>query len=104
MTLERAKDLVYMHNNLSLLSRNTPQYNEGEKGMWDLGGDGFESFEGPSILEVVDLSLDDPDLKVLLFVDGDEDEAIGVGSNWKKALTFFLYFGWFNVYLVDLCF
>jgi len=49
--------------------------------MWDLGGDGFESFEDPNNLQVANLSLDEPDLEVVLLVDGEEDETIGVGSN-----------------------
>ena len=81
MTSERVEDLIYVHTNLHLLSRNNPQYNEGEKRMWDLGGDGFESFEGPDILKVANLSLNKPDLKAVLFTDGDEDEAIGVNLN-----------------------
>ena len=53
--------------------------------MWGPGSGGFENIWGPGILEVVNLSLDESDLEVVLFVDGDEDEVIGVGSIWKKA-------------------
>ena len=49
--------------------------------MWELGGNGFKLFEDPGILEVANIFLDEPDLEALLFVDGDEDETIGVGSN-----------------------
>jgi len=48
--------------------------------MWDLGGDGFETFEAPCILDVVNLSLDEPELEAVVFVDGEEDETIEVGS------------------------
>ena len=48
--------------------------------MWDLEGDEFETFEGLGILEVANLSLDKPELEVMVFVDGDEEETIGVGS------------------------
>ena len=42
LTPQRAEDLVYVHNNLRLLSRRSPNYNEGESKMWDIGGDGFD--------------------------------------------------------------
>ena len=41
MTPQRAKDLVFIHNNLRLLSRNSPQYKQGETKMWDIAGDEF---------------------------------------------------------------
>jgi len=62
-----------------LLSRSTSQYDEGEIKTWDLGGDEFETFEGPDILEVANLSLDESELEAVVFVDGDEDETIEVG-------------------------
>jgi len=49
---------------------------EGERKMWDFGGDGFQSFEGPCILEGANLSLEP-----YCLMDGDEDETIGVSSN-----------------------
>jgi len=48
--------------------------------MWDLGGDEFETFESPDILEVTNLSLDEPELEAVVFVNGDENETIEVGS------------------------
>ena len=81
MAPERAKALVYVHTNLRLLSQSTSQYNEGERKMWNLEGDGFGTFEGHGILEVANLPINEPELEVVLFMDGDEDEAIGVGSN-----------------------
>ena len=46
LTPQRAKDLVYVHNNLRLLSsRRSLNYNEGKSKMWDIGGDGFDSME-----------------------------------------------------------
>ena len=68
-----------------VFSPETPQYNEKERKMWDLGRDRFESFEGLDILEVANLSLDRPDLEAMIFMDGDEDEAIEVCLNKKKA-------------------
>ena len=41
LTPQRAKDLVYVYNNLQLLSMRSPNYIEGEFKMWDIGGDGF---------------------------------------------------------------
>ena len=36
LTPQRAEDMVYVHNNLRLLSRKSPNYNEGESKMWDI--------------------------------------------------------------------
>ena len=54
LTPQRAEDLVYIHNNLRLLSRRSSNYNEGESKMWDIGGDGFDSMdiENVGILEI----------------------------------------------------
>jgi hypothetical protein len=35
--------------------------------MWDVGGDSFHSLGGFSILEVADLSLDEPELQAVTF-------------------------------------
>jgi len=43
--------------------------------MWDLGGDGFESFDGAGILEGANLSLDEPELGVM---SGDDDNGVNV--------------------------
>ena len=69
LTPQRAEDLVYVHNNLRLLSRRSPNYNEGESKMWDIGGDGFDSMdiENAGILEIANLSLDEPELEAMLF-------------------------------------
>jgi len=47
MAPEKAKDLVYVHTNLHLLSRSTSQYNEGERNMWDLGVMGLKHVKAP---------------------------------------------------------
>ena len=69
LTPQRAEDLVYVHNNLHLLSRRSPNYNEDESKMWDNGGDDFDSMdiENDEILEITDPSLDKPELEVILF-------------------------------------
>ncbi|KAL9685938.1 hypothetical protein QQ045_023392 [Rhodiola kirilowii] len=57
--LKRAEDLVFIHNNLRLLSRNNPEYLDERTKMWDIGGDKFGTFEDTAILEFADLSLDE---------------------------------------------
>ena len=69
LTAQRAEDLVYVHNNLRLLSRRFPNYNKGESKMWDIGRDGFDSMdiENGGILEIANISLDEPELEAILF-------------------------------------
>lgn len=74
--------MVYVHTNLHLLSRNTQQYHEGKIRLWDIGGDGFDSFEGSNILEVANLSLDGHTMEAVLF-DDDGEEVAGVASSWN---------------------
>jgi len=64
---ERAEDLVFVHNNLRLMSRRTESYKTGANRMWDVWGDGFESFSGVGILEVASLSLDEPEMEAISF-------------------------------------
>jgi hypothetical protein len=54
-----------VHSNLRHLSRRTEAYKNGETRMWDVGGDSFESLSGVGILEVANLSLDEPTLHSL---------------------------------------
>lgn len=54
---------MYTHNNHRLLSRNSQAYKTGPSRMWDIGGDGFETFAGVGILEGADLTLDEPELE-----------------------------------------
>ena len=69
ITPERAEDLVFVHSNLRLLSRKRPEYKEGETHMWDVGGDPFDSMdlENAGVLEIANLSLDEPDLEGIIF-------------------------------------
>lgn len=69
MTPVRAEDLVFIHSNLRLLSRRSPQYKQGESKMWDIAGDAFDSFEDVGTLDIANLSLDEPELEVMLIVD-----------------------------------
>ena len=91
LTPARAEDLVYVHNILCLLSQNSEEHNEEEIKMWDIGGDGFESFQGAGILDFITLSLDEPTMEALLFADdgGDNEEVIGLVSTsswdiWRR--------------------
>jgi hypothetical protein len=67
LTPERAEDLVFVHSNLRHLSRRTDAYKTGETRMWDVGGDSFDSLGGIGILEVADLSLNEPELQAVTF-------------------------------------
>ena len=69
LTPQIAEDLVYVYNKLRLLSRRSPNYNEGEFKMWDIGGDGFDSMDikNTGIIEIADISLGKPELEAILF-------------------------------------
>ncbi|XP_066327000.1 uncharacterized protein [Miscanthus floridulus] len=73
LTPERAEDLVFVHSNLRHLSRRTDAYKTGETRMWDVGGDSFDSLSGVGLLEVADLSIDEPELQAVSFGLGDLD-------------------------------
>jgi hypothetical protein len=67
LTPKRAEDLVFVHSSLRHLSRRSDAYKTGETRMWDVGGDSFDSLGGVGILEVADLSLDEPELQAVSF-------------------------------------
>jgi len=67
LTPERAEDLVFVHSNLRHLSRRSDAYKKGETTMWDVGGDSFDSLGGVGLLEVAELSLDEPELQAISF-------------------------------------
>jgi hypothetical protein len=71
---QRAEDLVFIHNNLRLLARKTEAYITGPSRTWDVGGDGFESLSGVGILEVANLSLDEPEMESVSFEGGDDND------------------------------
>ncbi|KAL7184916.1 hypothetical protein ACSBR2_026962 [Camellia fascicularis] len=77
MTPQHVEDLVFVHNNLRFLSKKTLQYLEGETKLWDIAGDTFDSFDNVRMLEVANLSLDEPEMEVVLFIDDG-------GSNEEK--------------------
>jgi hypothetical protein len=74
LTPERAEDLVFVHSNLRLLSRKAEDYKSGPSAMWDVGGDAFESLSGVGILEVADLSIDEPEMESMALEDAGDDE------------------------------
>jgi len=67
LTPERAEDLVFVHSNLRHMSRKTDAYKTGETRMWDVGGDSFDTMAGVGLLEVAELSLDEPELQAVSF-------------------------------------
>ncbi|KAL0284326.1 UNVERIFIED_CONTAM: hypothetical protein Sangu_2831700 [Sesamum angustifolium] len=73
ITAQRAQHLVFVHNNLRLLSRKTPQYMQGDTKMWDVAGDAFETIEDVGILKIANLLLDESELESVLFDEITED-------------------------------
>jgi len=70
ITPKWAEDLVYVHSNLHLLSRNSSKYKEDETKLWYIVGDDF-SLDDNIILEIANVSLDELELEVIFF---NEDE------------------------------
>ena len=77
ITPQMAEDLVFVHTNLRLLSRNNPSYNEGVSQMYDAGADEFDSMNESSVdmLEIANLSLDKPTLEAHILSSDDNNEA-----------------------------
>ncbi|KAL6509715.1 hypothetical protein OROGR_023025 [Orobanche gracilis] len=65
----RAEDLVFVHNNLRLLSRKSKEYLTGESRLWDVGGDRFSPLDGAEELEIASLSLDEPEMEAMFYQD-----------------------------------
>ena len=84
MTPKCAEDLVFIHSNLRLLSRRTPQYMKGETKMWDIAGDSFDSFDDIGELEIAQLSLDEPELEAVLI--REEGDGGGGGGPSGEAI------------------
>jgi len=72
-----------MFSNLGLFSRNEEGYKKGETKLWDISGDAHDLLDGNGI-ELVELSLDEPEFKATLFFDygngGEETDTIRVSS------------------------
>ena len=72
ITPKRAKDLVFVHSNLWLLSRRRPEYTTRESKKWDIGGDNWdEPFGGPGLLEIAYLTLDEPEMETSIVENND---------------------------------
>lgn len=76
MTPKRAEDLVFIHSNLRLLSRKSPEYLKGETKLWDIGGDNFGTLDDIGELEIAQLSLDEPELESVVFADEGNGDTI----------------------------
>ena len=78
ITPKRAKDLVFVHSNLRLLSKRRPEYTTGESKKWDIDGDKQdEPFGGPGLLDIAYLTLDKPEMEISIvenddYVDDDD--------------------------------
>ncbi|KAK4564985.1 hypothetical protein RGQ29_006862 [Quercus rubra] len=69
ITPTRAKDLVYVHSNLRLLSRHNVKYVNTAIKMWDITRDSWNEGDihgGAGILENATLTLDEPELEVMV--------------------------------------
>nr|XP_009608487.1 uncharacterized protein LOC104102476 [Nicotiana tomentosiformis] len=71
LATSRAEDLVFIHYNLRLLSRRKEKYTSGPSKYWDLGGDYFNIDE--SINDLVELSIDEPQLEGVFFEEEVQD-------------------------------
>lgn len=58
-----------MHTNLRLLSRKNEHYLKGETKLWDGGGDHFGPLDGAKELEKTSLTLNEPEMVVMLYED-----------------------------------
>ncbi|XP_016495626.2 uncharacterized protein LOC107814692 [Nicotiana tabacum] len=67
----RAEDLVFVHYNLRLLSRQKETYTSGLSKYWDVGGDRFDVDEATN--DLLDLSIDEPQLEGVIFEEEIED-------------------------------
>jgi len=88
MTPKMAEYLVYVHSNICLLSRNSSKYKEEKTKFWDITGEDF-SLDDNRILEIVSLSLNEPELEVV-FVN--EDEMLSfVRFSFYKSFSFYFF-------------
>lgn len=75
ITPQRVKDLMFIHNNLRLLSRKMSIYKEGETKMWVVHEDGFDTMnmKNAGLLEVANLSFDELELEAIMFSNNNEE-------------------------------
>lgn len=67
LTPKCAQDLVFIHNNLRLLSRRSEENTQGRSKMWDVGGDEHDNLLDVGCLEMANLSLDEPEMESVYF-------------------------------------
>ncbi|XP_028095181.1 uncharacterized protein LOC114295183 [Camellia sinensis] len=75
LATSRAEDLVFVHCNLHLLSRKSKEYKEGPTKYWGICGDLFD-IEGHDIMELAQISLDDPEMQTMTFDDDNESQQV----------------------------
>lgn len=61
--------MVFIQINLNLLLRKIPQYYEDPIQKWDIGEDDFDSTDDAGMLEIVQFSLNEAKMKVVVFTD-----------------------------------
>ena len=69
MAHARAKDLVFLHSKLQLLSRRNEEYVNVATKMWDIVGDSWNDSDihrGAGILENATLTLDEPEFEAMV--------------------------------------
>ena len=69
MAPARVEDLVYVHSNFRLLSKRNEQYVHTATKMWDIAEDSWNESDihrGARILENAALTLDEPELEVMV--------------------------------------
>ncbi|CAA3008821.1 pentatricopeptide repeat-containing At1g64100-like [Olea europaea subsp. europaea] len=70
LTTSRTEDLVFVHCNLRLMSRNEEAYKKGPTKYWDLCEDNT-LLDGETTIELAELSVDEPQLQTFIL---DDDE------------------------------
>ncbi|GJN28776.1 hypothetical protein PR202_gb16940 [Eleusine coracana subsp. coracana] len=75
------------------IERSTDGYKKGDTRMWDVGGDSFDSFSGVGILEVANLSIDQPELQAVSFGDVemelvDDNDANATKLDEKRIVSY----------------
>jgi len=66
MTPKWTKNLIFVQNNLSLLSKNSLKHNEKTTKLWEIAKDNF-SMDDNEILDIGSLSMDELELETIFF-------------------------------------
>ncbi|XP_031478612.1 uncharacterized protein LOC116249604 [Nymphaea colorata] len=77
LTSKRAKDLVYVHSNLRLLSRNKEEYRKGETKNWDVNVEDL-NLEEDNELEVVNSRFEEPSIPSTCSNVEEEENDLGI--------------------------